>query len=86
MPCKINEAADYAEQLKKELTTSIEEQKLPGRKLPDANSPSFDVHEMVTRTSRIVAKLDEGLTSMDSDEEDTGQGISVAYSFESQSV
>ena len=72
-PCKINEAADYAEQLRKELTTSVEEQRLPVKKISDAESPSSDVLEPVTRISRVPAKSNEELSSTDSDGEETGR-------------
>ena len=85
-PCKINEAADYAEQLRKELTTSVEEQRLPVKKISDAESPSSDVLEPVTRISRVPAKSNEELSSTDSDGEETGQDILGAYSFDSQIV
>ena len=50
-PCKINEVADYAEQLKKELTTSIEEQRFHGIRTPNIESPSSDMLEPIMRGS-----------------------------------
>ena len=85
-PCKINEAADYAEQLKKELTTNVEEQRFPGIRTPNTESPLSDVLEPITRSSQVSPKHDEGLTSIDSDNEDADQETLGAYSFDSQIV
>ena len=75
-PCKINKIADYIEQLKKELTTTVEEQRLLGMKIPDIESSFPNFIELV--------KHNEDLTSITSNEEDTNQKALGAYSFGSQ--